>query len=521
MKFLLSATGGPVCSSFSRAVCPAVRSRLHPEGLQQMTDATRQKVHTGNEMANWLEKFIDRALQKGLVVWIENPAGSFLWLMPSWTRLIEKHSLRSFYTDYCAWGAPWRKRTRFYGSFAAAGLSLLCSCGKRHIQLRGYSKQHGVSWTKAAEAYPHSLSRFLALAVYESLKPMGRQRKLDVAACAKSTNGRIGEASNPGPRQRLRRPADVDLETVALVQPATRAIQERSHALFSTWLFENLNRRSYAAIQQQPQLQLHFLRSFGNAQFRSGAPMYLFRHLVVHLQQLFPADRWVLTGAWDLLARWEVIEPVSHRPPVPRVLFNALVSLSLSWGWVRWAALTSLAFFGLMRLGEPLRARRRDLVLPEEAGLAGKVCFLRVGRPKPGRRGRGRVQHTRISDAATVDLVKVAFGDLDADDLLYPCSAGAYRRRWDALLSALGVGRETKITPGGLRGGGATNLYHQSTPIQDLQWLMRLRQLATLEHYLQEVAATNVLQELKPQVRRKIMACSNMLPFLLRSLTTP
>lgn len=113
--------------------------------------------------------------------------------------------------------------------------------------------------------------------------------------------------------------------------------------------------------------------------------------------------------------------------------------------------LTSLAFFGLMRLGEPLCARQRDLVLPEEAGLAGKVCFLRVGRPKPGRRGRGRVQHARISDAATVDLVKVAFGDLDADDLLYPCSAGAYRRRWDALLSALGVGRETKITPGGLR----------------------------------------------------------------------
>ena len=30
-----------------------------------------------------------------------------------------------------------------------------------------------MSWTKAAEAYPHSLCRFLAKAVYESLKPGG------------------------------------------------------------------------------------------------------------------------------------------------------------------------------------------------------------------------------------------------------------------------------------------------------------------------------------------------------------
>lgn len=515
----VSVTGGPVCSSFSRAVCPAVRSSERPEGLENVSAAMKEKIKVGNAMASWLAGFVDAALALKMVVWIENPAGSFLWLLSSWKKVIAKHNLQCFYTDYCAWGAPWRKRTRFYGNFAAAGLKLLCSCRKRHIQLRGFSRQHGVCWTKAAEAYPHSLSRFLALAVYESLKPESRQRKLDVAGCAKAGKGRIGEASNPGPRMRQQQ-SDTDLEAVHLVQPATRAIQSRAHTQFSTWLSEELGPRAYRRVQLNPHLQLHFVRSFGNAWFRSGGAMYLFRHLVVYLQQLFPAERLVLSGAWDLLARWEVIQPVSHRPPVPRILLNALVALGLSWGWIRWSALTSLAYYGVMRLGEPLRARRRDLLLPEDAGLESKVCFLRVGRPKPGRRGRGKVQHAKIFHEPTVDLVRLAFGGLAPDDFLYPASAGTYRRRWDVLLQTLGVPSDSHVTPGGLRGGGCIYLYHNSTPIQDILWLMRLRHQVTLEHYLQECAAANILQELSAPTRRRIQASSNMLPFLVQTLTS-
>ena len=454
----LSVTGGPVCASFSRAVCPAVRSAEHPEGLQNISTSMYEKVKVGNAMADWLAAFVDEVLRRGIVVWIENPAGSFLWLMPSWRRLIAKYALESFYTDYCAWGTPWRKRTRFYGRFGAAGLKLLCSCKRKHIQLRGFSKQHGVCWTKAAEAYPHSLTRFLASAVYESLKPLSRQRKLDVAGCARTGNLRVGEAQNPGPRLQHRRPLDLNLEEVSLVQPATRAIQRRAHEQFSTWLRDEMGHAAYLHIQRRPQLQLHFVRSFGSWWFQSGGAMYLFRHLVVHLQQLFPADRLVLTGAWDLLAKWELVQPVSHRPPVPRLLFDAIIAVGLSWGWIRWSALTSLAFFGVMRVGEPLKARRKDLLLPEDAGLETKVCFLRVGRPKPGRRGRGKVQHSKIFHEAAVDLVRGAFGELSPNDLLYPASASTYRKRWDTILLALGVSKHSRITPGGLRGGGAVHL---------------------------------------------------------------
>ena len=88
--------------------------------------------------------------------------------------------------------------------------------------------------------------------------------------------------------------------------------------------------------------------------------MHLFRHLVVFCQQQFPAERHQIQPAWELLHRWEAVQPVSHRPPLPKLILDAMLCLALSWGWCRWAAATALAFFGACRVGEPLTALRKD-----------------------------------------------------------------------------------------------------------------------------------------------------------------
>ena len=516
----LSLTGGPVCSSFSRAVCPPVRSRQYPTGLMHISGNMLVKVEVGNRMADWLADFCRVCLELSLVIWIENPAGSFLWLMPSWVKLISDFSMTSFYTDYCRWNTPWRKRTRFYGNFAAAGLSLLCVCKTRHIQLRGYSRRHGVSWTKAAEAYPHSLCRFLARAVYESLKPCERRRTLDPAACARCSGARIGEAQNPGPRLPRPRSGAINLEDVNLVQPATILLQKRVHEKFVTWISSELGHDALHSLQRAPKLQLHFCRSFGQWLYGRGEAMYIFRHLLVYLQQMFPSDRAALTGAWALLQKWELIQPVAHRPPLPRIILDALIALSLSWGWLRWAALTSLAFFGVLRVGEPLKAKRADLLLPEDCGLDREVLFLQVGQPKAGRRGKGRTQHAKVTHLQTIQLVRAAFGSLSPDDSLYPTTASTYRRRWDKLIEALGIEKKCNLTPGCLRPGGAVFLYHCETPIYDLLWRMRLKHLVTLESYLQETAALNVVQKINPVARHRVKSCAAMLPFILRRWTS-
>ena len=518
---VLSVAAGPVCASFSRAVRPAVRSRLHPAGLTEISTGMREKVTIGNAMSWWLCGFIREVHLAGLVWWVENPAGSFLWLQKEWVSLIDDLHLLFILTDYCRWGTPYRKRTRFLSNMVTAGQRLLCCCTRPHIRLVGYSHVHKCSWTKVAEPYPSQLSKFLAKSVVVSLTPAERRQPLDINACAKFSGRRIGEASNPGPRPRRQGPFVSDLELVDTVLPSTRLIQHRAVEKLDAWLLRELGHETFRSIVDCcPKLRLWFLRAFGNWMYRNGEAMYLFRHLVVHLQQTFPGERSLLAPAWDLLTRWEIVLPVQHRPPLPRIVLDAMLSIALSWGWYRFSGITALAFHGAMRIGEPLRCFRADLVLPSEAYLLEQICFLGVRAPKPGRRGRGKVQHSKISDPATVEFVTWLFEDLDPSAALYPSSAGTYRRRWDKVTEALEIPVSAQLTPGSLRGGGAVHLYHSGLQVTDLLWRLRLRHLATLESYLQETAAAGVFAALPENTKNNVRNASKMLPHFYKAITS-
>ena len=521
LKCFLSLSGGPVCASFSRAVRPAVRDKDHPEGLQAITSAMRVKVDIGNAMSCWVASTVKQADQCGLVWWVENPAGSFLWQMPEWRRLLVELDCDFFTTDYCRWGTPYRKRTRFLTSGVSAGERLLCNCESEHVRLSGYSRYHRCSWTQVAEPYPASLSRFLAKLVHQSLLPVERRCTLDAAACARSSSRRIGEAKNPGPRARRDQgPFATDLELIDTVRPATRLLQSKAVDKFDRWIRRNLPEGTCKSLLLLPRMRLLFLRTFGNELFKRGEAMYIFRHLVVHLQQTYPGERTLMAPAWDLLSRWEIAEPVNHRPPIPRKVLDSFLSLALMWGWYRFACVTALAFHGAMRVGEPLRAVRSDLVLPAEACLQEEVCFLRIRAPKSGRRGKGRVQHTKICDALVVRLVAAVFQDLEPEAPLYPSSASSYLRRWNKIAEALSLPVEAQITPGSLRPGGTIFLYHSGLPIADLMWRLRLRNISTLESYLQETGAINIFASLPLQVKHNVQHCSEMFPHLCKAIIT-
>ena len=102
---------------------------------------------------------------------------------------------------------------------------------------------------------------------------------------------------------------------------------------------------------------------------------------------------------------------------------------------------------------------------------------------------------------------------------MYDGSAGVFRKRWDFLLSQLGVDSSLHVTPGGLRGGGAVECYRKGMHIADLVWRMRLKQISTLESYLQEVAAMSLLTDLTPQSRRSMKSASSLFEFFGRTLT--
>lgn len=214
--------------------------------------------------------------------------------------------------------------------------------------------------------------------------------------------------------------------------------------------------------------------------------------------------------------RWERLCPTAHRTPVPYALVRAVISLSLALGWARFAAVVGLSFFGTARVGEPLRAHRGAILLPCDLMLDDlPTCYVRVEAPKTRHRGTGLVQHFVVKEPRFVRFLERLLADSALEEKLFPVSASTFRRRWNYVLGQLGVPALMKLTPGGLRGGGAVFQYQRGTAVSELLWRMRLRSQATLESYLQEVAAVSVLPALTPATRHRIAAAASVFDFQL------
>lgn len=134
-----------------------------------------------------------------------------------------------------------------------------------------------------------------------------------------------------------------------------------------------------------------------------------------------------LVATYNLLGAWEGLEPVEHRRPLPLALFQAMVSLALLWGWKRVACVILIAFNGCCRPGEVLRACRGQLVLPEDLGQVDGPIFFRISKPKPGRRGKGRVQRAKISCQLTFSFLSRCLKDCHPDLLIFGGSPSVFR----------------------------------------------------------------------------------------------
>jgi len=185
-------------------------------------------------------------------------------------------------------------------------------------------------------------------------------------------------------------------------------------------------------------------------------------------------------------------------------------------GWKRWCGVLVLAYYGVARVGEILLCRRRDLLLPGDLLESDNLgcAYLLLRRSKTMHRQAARIQHLRIDRPEAVALLSKIFEWCDKYEQLYDGSAGVFRKRWNYILKKLMIPEGLHVTPGGLRGGGAVACYRAGMAISDLVWRMRVKQVSTLESYLQEVSALSVLTELSPQSRSSIRSATCFFRFL-------
>lgn len=512
---------GPVCASFSTAITPAWRTTEYPGGRPDLTELQQAKVDLGHLQLAFVLDLVGRALHRGILLWIENPDGSWFWRQRgrlSWEPVLKKYgqTLGDFRLDQCRFGTAWRKRTRFRTNCHLAHQKVLCRCNKPHVVLRGRCKLRKKKFTKIAESYPRSLCSTLATAFAIDLGWLGERRKLDVNACSRFNGARIGEAKNPGPR-RSRAPTRRPLDEFLLLEPETIRLRSRIWERFSDWVDGQFGGDAMRDFLSVPPLFVKLLEAYGRWLYDAGTPLHYYRQLLAHVQREHTMTKPFMSSAWAVATQWQLAEPLQHRTPLPEPILQAMISLCILWGWHRFGASLALAYYGIARVGEVLRCRRSDLLTPEDLLSEEQVIYMQVKRPKTRNRG-ATVQYITCNDAVATKFIGRVLGPLQPHETLFHLSPATFRKRWDRILSKLGVSELHRLTPGGIRGGGCISAHKRQVPIQDLMWRMRISHARTLGHYLQETTAASILPSLSDDSRQKIAILRGYMPFLVELL---
>jgi len=283
-----------VCSSFSVAITPPVRSPVYPRGVPWMAQSMKPKVKAGNEMADYQAELHDCCFEFEIYFWTENPDGSHLWRQRKYKRFRNADSSWVFRLDMCRFGTRWRKRTRVASNIPKLrGLRMLCNCpvGRKHLPLRGQHPVKGVPWTRVAQSYPRGFSKLIGVACAEACG-WWKGAPVDVVGCSKSGSYRVGEAKNPGPRG-PRGERGFSLEERPVQTFASIALGERRWALFLQWAGRALGGEAEALdlFVKVPLLLAHAIRRFGDLEFCSGGAQSYYRHLILTAMRKVPTLR--------------------------------------------------------------------------------------------------------------------------------------------------------------------------------------------------------------------------------------
>ena len=231
-----------------------------------------------------------------------------------------------------------------------------------------------------------------------------------------------------------------------------------------------------------------------------------------------PSLRRGLQGAWDLAFSWIAKEPGTHHVDMPATILLAMLTVSIFWGWYREAGIFSLAWGGLLRIGEATALLRSDLVLPVDMLHAQCHILVRIEEPKT------RLRAARHQAAKNlVQLISLVFEDLPRSSRLWPQSTQTLRRRFDLILERLGIstsrlGRRP-LDLGSFRPGGATFLLQQTEDSELVRRRGRWASPKVMEIYIQEVMACLFFPELPFDTRQKVMQLAQSFAPLLEKVS--
>ena len=281
---------------------------------------------------------------------------------------------------------------------------------------------------------------------------------------------------------------------------------------------------------------------YGQHAYDNGESQDAFAELLNALGKALPACRGRLQPAWDVRTVWGKLEPGENYPPLARIAVRAMTALALIWGesdpsspWTQAGAVLILAFEGALRPGEIARLRRQDLVFPEEhlellmsptgGFVTSPALYIVLEENKSSRLARSshgaRMQHVRLDSDLAVRLAHYVFYSVSKGTMLWgidgPRRTSHFSTVFRALLEGVGLryGMRQGFVLSSIRSGGITALWQDTKDIQKVRWLGRWSHVSTLDHYVQELAASRGLAHLRASQRQDLIILSDRLPGLV------
>eukprot|EP00435_Cladocopium_sp_Y103_P039111 s1573_g10.t1 len=343
--------------------------------------------------------------------------------------------------------------------------------------------------------------------------PIGSPRGLRILVLV-SQLGSSFAAMGPVTAEESRRAAqrgNIFLPADRVMRGQTRNARKVLVGRFRSWLWKEHSVSLFGLLQQKPpdpEQISHWLAEYGRDMYRAGKSYGQYSETINGIAMMKPIIKRQLISAWDVAFAWLVDEPHQHHPALPLSALLAMLTVSLAWGWPYEAAVISLAWAGLLRIGEVLQSQRSDLILPEDSAPGTSFALLKIKEPKT--RGRhARHQAARVDQSDVISLLAAVYGPLAPHEALWPYSAATLRKRFASLLLAVGLPTEKKagVAPfslGSLRPGGATFLLHACENSELVRRRGRWLSTRVMEVYLQEILVATFVKKLDPTVRARL-----------------
>ena len=196
---------------------------------------------------------------------------------------------------------------------------------------------------------------------------------------------------------------------------------------------------------------------------KRGHLLSLVKHAILGCQHVFPQLRGSLSTTWGNLKVWEEERSSQLRPPLPVPILLCAVGLSrahavtsrdsrLGMDWTLFSVLLEIGFFCLLRPGELLRLRHKDIAMPSSFVLCEQHVAFKIVSPK-NRRQFGDNQFVLLKNRNCIAWLKKIH--LPSEDKpLWIHSPRVFANMMKQIMRELGVDT-CNFTPASLRPGGA------------------------------------------------------------------